>query len=345
MSPTLIGVGKVRYSSIRASNSKYILLEQNDGFIHLYGADGKFIRVLPRALRTDTQVMFSRVNPDVLHYVDLNDVMAYNIPLNGHQMVREFPEYVGFMPGPAEGDVTEAGYIALAGILPDSRIEVLSYSVSMNDLPTKYPQDEIFDGIKMMGSHLILSKDSGIWDLTSGKQLTTVNGHACPYSNGLLWCSAADAKVNQNAVCLIDDSGIHVLKSFSWAYAMHITAGPDFAGVSVYDPTGLLPFQIWQVPFDGSGGTLIHEWKSIYRGYDSSPKASYSNGRILYNVDDGIKVSVWGLDVGLSVKFTPPPPALVPTRTRIDYSSYVGKSRFILEPRADGAVDIFEEKL
>jgi len=77
--------------------------------------------------------------------------------------------------------------------------------------------------------------------------------------------------------------------------AFHISAGPDFAIVSAYDPKGVQPFQIWKSPFDGSGCTLLHEWRSIYRGYESSPRGTYDDGLILFNVDDGEDVSVSGL--------------------------------------------------
>lgn len=351
MTPTRIGEGKVRYSSVRASNSQYALLEQNDGFINLHKLDGELIKTLPRALRSDTQVVFSYADVNTVFYILENKIMSYDLSSDRHEIVKEFLEYVGFSANHAEGDLTPSGDLALAGIRSDGGLDVFKYSIPTGVKGKAYPQDESgFDGIKVVGGtttlsgHLILSGDAGIEDLTISRKLTSVNGHACPCPKGLLWCSAADAKVNQNAACLIDlqNGDIRVLKSFSWAYAMHLSSGLDFAVVCVQDPMGSLPFQIWQVPFDGATPVMVHEWHSVYRGYDSAPKGSYSEGRVLFNVDDGKSISVWSLDMGLSVKFTPQPTS---NRTRIDYSPYVGKSRFVLEPRADGSVDIFEEKL
>src|SRR6476469_6875769 len=126
MTPALLGQGSVRYSSIRAGNGKWALLEQPNGFINLHSvADGQLVRQLPRAIRSDTQAVFSRTSPDHVITVEENQIWQTNLAGNGEsEVVASFPEYVKLAADHAEGDLSPDSYLALCGVREDGSEEV-----------------------------------------------------------------------------------------------------------------------------------------------------------------------------------------------------------------------------
>lgn len=326
--PTLIGEGRVEYSTIRSNNSRYALLQQLNGSINLHELDGKFIRTLPSSLRTDTAVVLSRSSNYHVYYLDGNSIYIHHLIDNSNSLVARFNQYSRLSTSHVESDLTPSGWLALVGILPEGMESIFAYNLTSSTTTEHHVQSESFDGLKVDDSGtLIISKSSGIYTLPrygTSRRLTTANGHACVTNQGLSWCSSADASINSNSIYLIDIStGVkRKLKSYDWSYALHITSDRNSLYVSTYDPNGLLPYQVWDIPFNPMiMPTLLHEWRGPYRGYDSQPKVTYSEGRLLYNVDDGSTISVWSLEVEVSV-------AAVPINDYIDYSKH---GNFIIE--------------
>ncbi len=267
----------------------------------LYAISGSPLRTLPAAMSHSAQVVFSRTDTDILYFCDANELRRYVVSRSVHELVHVFPEYSTLVVEHAEGDLSEDGdHLALCGKRPDGVEEVFVYSLTLGKQAI-FPQAEPFDGLKISGSHPILSKESGIWDLETGRRLTEVNGHACvglhDGNHVLCYCTAADPQENANAVRLVQiESGESwILATFDWAYAMQLTAGPDCVYAGLYDPKGERLSQLWKLPYNASAGTLLHEWKSVYRGYESSPRPTYDQGLLLFTVDDGKQTSVWGL--------------------------------------------------
>ena len=335
MTPYLIGSGTVRYSSIRASNGKYVLVQQPNGFINLHAIEGKLIRTLPREIRTDTQPVWSRTSVEYVYTVEGNQLWCRHVITDAAELITSFSEYVSISAEVAEGDLSELGCLALCGVFTAGSNEVFIYDIFRKKKLLATPV-VAFDGLKIApDNQWILSRTSDPRDsvidgifLANGMKLASYNGHACPSDKGLLWCSSADPKANANAAVLIpyeDPSRITVLKRFDWRYAMHITAGSDAGYVGVYAPDGSLPYQIWELPFAG-GEKLLFEWTGPYRGYDSSPKPTFGAGMLCFNRDNG----VWGMAL------TTASPAIVDPslkEIKIDYDSYVGNTDFIIRPQ------------
>lgn len=98
----------------------------------------------------------------------------------------------------------------------------------------------------------------------------------------LIWCSAADAAVNKNAVMLIyQDNGFMQPKplfQMDWRYAAHVSCcDQPWCVVSTFAPDNSLPSQLWKVPFDGSAPELLCDTGAVYSDYDSAPMAALSS--------------------------------------------------------------------
>ncbi len=304
MTPFLIGPGSTRYSSIRASNGKYIIIQGEHGFNVLYSIAGSPLRTLPAAMSHSSQAVFSRTDPDTIYYCADNRLMRYDCIQSASVVEKVFSEYTELVSEHAEGDISEDGeHLALCGRTPNGNEEVLIYSLVSHSVIKTYPLVKPFDGLKISGDRPILSDEFGIWDLRDASRLAPVNGHACIGSDAgrpvLLWCTSADRQVNSNTVKLIDiETGeSRILETFDWDFAMQLTAGLDCVFVGVYDPKGERHSAILRVPFNGSAVKVLHEWKSAYRGYQSSPRPTHDNGLLLFTVDDGNQEKVFGLKV------------------------------------------------
>jgi hypothetical protein len=329
MTPSLIGPGSVRYSSIRANNGKWILAQAENGFNALYKRiNGEFVRALPGALNHSAQVVFDRHDPNLLIYCDGNALMMYDVQADISDTLHLFNEYERLVSHHAEGDLSETSHLALCGVKSDGTKEVFLYD-AQRGVPSQRYLAHDFDGIKAAGSHLLISNDAGIYDLTSGQPLTEANGHAAVTGKYLIWCSNARRDPWRNAVELIEienPDNVRVLMDFGKLnYAMHLSASHDTAYCSVYDPDGILPYQIWELPFSG-GKKLLYEWSAPYIGYDSQPRATWSDGLLCFNKDG----AVWTLDTDVVVPAVP-----MPAKAYIPYGPYAGRSEFVIEPQEE----------
>lgn len=343
MTPFLFGQGEVRLSSARASNGKYALVQRVDGWIELFTVDGKHVKTLPRAIRSDTQPVWSRTDPDDIFTIEGREVLRHNIAVGLSMVVASF-DYASLSSSHAEGDLTPDGWLALCGVDEQGVEHAFAYNVDTGEKGDvrQFRPGEI-DGLKAAkDGWLLVSGERGIQAYQRVGQshpVAAANGHACSAvwrgRPVLVWCSAADPSIDDNAVVIIDiETGNdgRKLKSFPWAYAFHISGEI----VSAYDPTGELPYQIWRCPFDGSTPELLFEWRAPYLGYESQPRATISEGLVMF----GMNGSVCGLATDVVV---PAEPIQRPRETRIDYSAYIGRE-FVMRPRPDGAIDIYERE-
>jgi hypothetical protein len=138
----LIGPGSIRISSGRSSNGKYCLVQQLDGFIHLYTLAGKMLRVLDRSIRTDTQPMLDWLDDDHVYVVQENAVTRRSLISDTEvDLVKTFPEYSNLSGGRhAEGDLQKSGFMALTGVSADDGGEsVFTFNVLTGETGAPYP--------------------------------------------------------------------------------------------------------------------------------------------------------------------------------------------------------------
>jgi hypothetical protein len=344
-------------SPFSPDNSK-LLVVAVDHFRLLDGATGAFIRDLPISASQEPRWTAN----DVIAFLDGNALKLYFI-LTGSVLYQHiFPEYTA-ISGKGESDISlDTDHLVLCGTRPDTIQEVFVYQISSATKGPLSVQTELFDGLKIDSrNRAILSRADGIYVLEQApRKVAAADGHAAPgLYNGkpvLLWCSSNDPVLNKNAVVMIDlDSGTEtVLTTFDWRYAFHVSCcDQPWAVVSLDCPTKDLPSQCWKVYFDlALPPELICDTGSIYAGYNSQVKAALSrDGSKLAgcsnfgDVTDLNACDAWMIDLSATVPVPTPPAPLPSTDTRIDYSSYVGKSIFVMVPRPDGAVDILERKL
>jgi len=364
------------YSAVcpfNCDNSQLILVAV-DHFI-LCDGDGVFQRDLPIAAAQEPR--WSRTDPDLLYYLTdsrystPSQIRTFNVASMTSARLQEFPEYVT-LTSRGETDISADGqHLVLLGTRKNNVQEVLVYDLQSRSYPPPWILDGPIDGLKISPSnHPIISKSDGLFirEGTTVSQLTQANGHATVARYGtrdvLLWCSAADKAIDRNALVLVNLSTYFQktsLLEFIWDYAFHISPCTQrFCLVSTYSKRQpLLPMQLWKVPLSGEPPfMLVSDTGGQYReiagdgGYTSQPKAALSRdgSRAVYSVHDGTTVNTWlmELDAPATPPMTKPIPQLIEKPAddvRIDYAPYVGKSEFVLRPRPDGAVDIFERKL
>ena len=339
-------------------NNTRLLFIKRDHF-GLYDGDGIFIDDLP--INASQEPRWDRTNPDALYCISTNRLMKLDtsaIASPEPSVLRSFSEYVK-ISGCGESDISPDGdHFVLSGTRTDGVHEVFVYRISTNAKDVIYPQTEPFDGLKIDSRNRpIVSRAEGIYLLAKGtaRKIAPANGHACAaVHNGrpvLLWSSSNDPFSNMNALVLIEiDTGVQeILHVFSWAESFHVSAcDRDFCLVSTDVPSRDLPSQLWKIYFDKmKPAELLGETGSLFTGYNSQVKAALSR--------DGSKVvgcSNFGkttdpnyCDVFLMTIDATAPVDTLTTDTRIDYSPWFGKSVFVMVPRPDGALDIFERKV
>lgn len=357
MTASYMGSGSVRYSSIRANLGDSVLLQQPHGKVNLHGIDGYLKWELDGRIRTDTQPVFLDSTHVLVAGSDSNKLWKISLDRQATaELIATFPEFASLSVEHAEGDLTEDGYLALCGIDIEGKEWVFTYNIYTRQQGKLHHMYRPFDAVKATKDGYLLVSDKDADDQgvkvypPLGIPFTIVpkNGHACAavYEGKpvFLWCSNKRAVNWRNAVEMYDvvtGDFIRVLADFGTKnYAMHISAGPDAAYVSVFDPTELLPNQLWKTPFDGSIPTLLHEWRARYRDYESTPRATYSDGLILFNVDGGSSIGTWV--VKDDVIITQPAPTPIVTSSIPDGYFEVSmenepNSRYLLElPVKDG---------
>lgn len=334
-----------------------LLLIKQDHF-QLLDGDGKFIKDL--AVSASAEPRWSRVDPKSFYYLSGMNLYRWTENLQP-QLIQAFSEYTS-VSGRGESEISlDGNHLVLCGTRPNGVNEVFVYDIPGKTKGLVVVQSGPFDGLKIDArNRALISGDNGIYLLEPGVSLikiTPANGHAAVTRykdrDKLLWCTSNDPAINKNAVAMVDlDTGaMDILCVLDWKYSFHIaTCDKDWCVVSTDCPTRDLPSQCLKVYYDKTVPVeVICDAKSVYVEYNSQVKAALSRdgSRLVGCSNFGDTKDPNYCDVfmvklaGIVTPVQPPPP----TRTRIDYSQYVHKSRFIMEPRSDGAVDIWEEKL
>lgn len=188
--------------------------------------------------------------------------------------------------------------------------------------------------------------------------------------NVLFWVNSAENPLTlpecPNAVVMIDiETGKQTgLKSFPWAYALHISGcAQSWCLVSTYAPDNSLPSQVWRLWADGRSELLCDTGSIMIRtagglAYNPQPRASVSRdgSRCVFSSNGGdTSRGPDYCDVYLGMLETPKPEPVPepiplpieaePDEVVIDYRQYAGKYEFVIRPRADGATDIVMRKL
>jgi hypothetical protein len=331
-----------------------LLLIKVDHF-GLFDGAGTFLSDLPIAASAEPR--WSRKDPTIFYYLSGNSLFSYSTTTSLHLQLHVFTEYTS-VSGKGESDIAlDSNHMVFAGTRPDSVVEVFVFTISTGTKGPLFPQTVPTDGLKLDSQNLAIvsySDGTGIWVLDNPpRKLAGYDGHSCPVTylglDKLLWDSSADPVINANAVVSIDVATgvVDILATFPWAYSFHISAPVNlpYCIVSTDCPDKSLPSQIWQVFFDKTiPPVLIADTGSIYTGYNSQIKAaiSWDGSKIVGCSNFGQTADVNYCDAFLIDSAPVPVPD---TSTRIDYSSYVGKSIFEMRPRPDGALDIYERKL
>lgn len=360
----------VEYSSMSPFNSDTtrLLLIKVDHF-GLWDGGGHFLH--ETAISSSAEPRWSRTEPTVLFYLSMNSLLRYDVNSGQSATLHVFSEYLS-ISGKSESEISPDGdHLVLCGTKPGGQEEVFVYQISTGKKFHVWPQTELFDGLKIDGhNRIILSKQSGLYVYDgSESRRTIVNGHAClTQAHGrdiILWCSASDPAINTptgqlitaNAVVAIDiETGVKdIIHVFDWKYSFHIAApdGQPWCIVSTDCPDRSLPSQVWKVYLDKTKPAELLCGTGSIRPDNPNPsdpppynyqvKAAVSRdgSKIVGSSNFGDIVDpnycdVFMLELSATASVT---------ETRIDYSSYVGKSEFVMRPRSDGAIDIFERKL
>lgn len=306
--PTWFGTEYSNACPFNADRSNVLLLSV-DHFI-LMNVDNLSFTHLPIAAGQEPR--WSRTDPNVFYYLSDSrfgteaQLRMYDCLRGTSTVITTFPYSV--ISGRGESDICRDGdHFAFVG---DDK-DIILYSLTKGREAT-YSQSAAFDGLKITPkAKILISGDFGIISQPGHKQVTAVNGHAAVSSykghDVLLWCSAADPKLNENAIMLIDLDDLSKpprrLLHLSWPYASHISVcDKEFCLVSTYskmDPS--LPMQLYKVPFDGSTPTFLANTGGTYdlrddaRGYTSQTKAALSmdGSMAAYSVFDGSTTNVW----------------------------------------------------
>jgi hypothetical protein len=362
------------YASVCAfsADNKFLVLLHSGGYCGLYSGDGELIRMIP--VGHNQEPRWDSV-ANALYFIRGNAIYRYNADADDIDLFHVFDEYVDFddverngVSGLGEGDI-ESNRIALTGMRTTGQRDVFLFDLAklrkgkmltldayrINGLDNVYatPSGNVQIGWKAQGEGRFQGVELFDGDLDFLRQLAPVIGHNDTTRGATIWCSAADASINKNAVVLIDHAtgDKFVLMDLDWRYAFHVSSGADFSIVSTYAPSNELPSQVWKVPHDGATPELVCETGSIMPRadmYNAQPKASVSRdgSRLVFSSNSGI------MDRGphycntFMVKLEgakPEPKPIEVDETRIDYSPFVGQE-FIMRPRADGAVDMFQRR-
>jgi hypothetical protein len=91
--PFQFGTWEHRISSARASNGKFAIVQQLNGFCNLYTVEGRLVRVLPGSIRSDTQNVFARISQDHIYLIptDKPEVHRHNLIDDMVDVVATFP--------------------------------------------------------------------------------------------------------------------------------------------------------------------------------------------------------------------------------------------------------------
>ncbi len=306
-------------SPFNQDNSRLLLLHQS--YFALYDGSGNYLRDLPLEINSRSEPRWSRSQPNLLFYLNGNQLKTYDVATNTISAVRTFAEYTTVYGG-GESDISFDGdHFVFVG---DSK-DVFVYEISSD---TKEPVLDTtglgdFDSLHLSpdGNVLIHWYAGGegryrgveLYDRNMQflRQLSPWIGHSdvtrdVSGEEVLLLVNAGNPRPPvecQNAIVKIRLSDAHstCLISFHWSLAQHVSA-PDGNGwffVNTYSTADLDPAVEWpayaneilQIKLDGSEvRRLTHHRSRPFDDYNFTPRvaASRDGSRLVYS-------SNWGL--------------------------------------------------
>ncbi len=309
-------------------NSRLLLLHQS--YFALYDGGGSYIRDLPLEIHSRTEPRWSRNEPDVLYYVNGNQLKRYNVATGAASVVRTFTEYASIYGG-GESDIGfDGNHFVFVG---DSR-DVFVYEISTDTKGTVLdttglggfdsvyitPDDNVlvswyaggegrYHGIELFDRNMRFLRQVSRWighmdvtrDITGEEVLLLVNaGNPHPPAD----CQNAIVKIR------LWDAQSTCLLRFDWSLAQHISA-PDGNGwffVSTYSPADFDPVTKWptyaneilQVKLDGTEvRRLAHHRSRPFDTYNYTPRAAVSRDgtRLVYSSNWGLQ-AILGYPIG-----------------------------------------------
>jgi hypothetical protein len=289
-------------SPFNQDNSKLILVHLS--YFGLYDGAGNFIRNLPLQITASSEPRWSRSDPNVLYYVQGNQLKQYNVGTDATSVVHVFTEYsrisgkfksdISFdgnhfvfvgdnryvfvyeISTDSKGAVFDTGGVSFnnVGITPDGNVTVAWIAVGSN----RYQGIELFD--RNMNFLRQIARSDGHSDFTRD-----TNGDEV-----LVWTNSNDpSPICNNGVVKIrlSDARQTCLATFDWSLAVHIS-GTDNSGwvfVETYAPGDPIPPTGWfkytdelmQIKLDGSQvRRFAHHRSRPLNSYSYQPKLSIS---------------------------------------------------------------------
>jgi hypothetical protein len=289
------------------SSDKTWLILEHQSYFGLYDGNGKYLRDLPLVVNASAEPRWSRVEPNVLFYVNGNALFKLDVSTGWTSLVHEFSEYAR-IGGMGESDISKDGdhfvfagdqrYVFVFEISTDRKGPVLDTSGhSFNDLYIA-PNNSVAIGWIPTGTARFAGVELFDSNMTFERQLTHALGHMhlTQDTNGdevLIWTNSNDPVpiANcQNGVVKVRLSDAHqsCLLQLDWSLAVHITAGDGngWAFVETYAPSNPLPSsaqwvaytnELLQVKLDGTQTLrLLHHRSRPYNSYNYQPRATVS---------------------------------------------------------------------
>lgn len=313
-------------SPFSADNSRLLLMHQS--YFALYDGSGNYLRDLPFQIHSRSEPRWSRRDPNVLYYIDGNQLKRYHVAADVSAIVHTFSEYTTVY-GAGESDICFDGdHFVLVG---DSR-DVFVYEISTDtkgpvldtggrggfDNLFITPDDNVLIGWYARGNGRYQGVELYDKSMTFRRQVAPALGHMdvtrdIDGEEVLLWINAGDLAPPvdcQNAVVKIrlSDGFRTCLITFDWSQAQHVSAphGSGWFFVSTYSSADLSPLSSWpkyaneilQIRLDGSEvRRLAHHRSRPFDGYNYTPRVAVSRdgSRLVYSSNYGLQALLGNL--------------------------------------------------
>jgi hypothetical protein len=307
-------------SPFNSDNSRLLLMHQS--YFGLYDGSGRYFRDLPLDVESHSEPRWSRHDPNVLYYINGNQVQQHNVATGLSAVVRTFGEYT-VISGRGESDICFDGdHLILTGdfrdifvyeISTDTKGPVLD-TTELGGFDSVYitPDDNVLVGWYAPGSGRYRGIELYDRNMNFIRQVAPALGHMdvtrdVDGQEVLLWINAGDPAPPpdcQNGLVKIRllDGQPTCLMTFDWSLAHHVAA-PDGNGwvfVSTYSPQDLSPLTRWpayanellQIRLDGSEvRRLAHHRSRPFNDYNFQPRMAVSRDgtRIAYSSNYGLQ--------------------------------------------------------
>ncbi len=307
-------------SPFNSDNSRLLLLHQS--YFALYDGQGNFIKDLPFQVHASSEPRWSRQDPNVIYFINGNQLKQYNAASDSIFVIRTFSQY-SRISGKGESDICFDGdHFVLVG---DNR-EIFVYEISSNrmgpvlntsglggfDQVYITPNDNVLVGWLATGAGRFRGVEMYDRNMNFLRQVARAGGHmdVTRDVNGdevLLVVNAADPDPDcgENTVVKISlsDGRQTCVISFDWSLAVHVSApdNSEWAFISTYAPNDPSPYtggwkqhtnEILQVKMDGSEvRRLAHHRSRPFNGYNYTPRVSVSRDgtKLVYSSNFGLQ--------------------------------------------------------